>query len=155
MFTVTFNVVKLIIILLILFIIVTKIFKNISYFQERKKAKYFFSGLTAIFFYALFSLVFFNFLTKIPQEKFNEVLWKENVSERHKMIDDLLESDYLIGKQKDTIESIFGKPLKIDTEKSTMEYELISRSWADFNVIIIKLYLQNDIITRFEYLEQR
>ena len=68
------------------------------------------------------------FSAKIPKEKFYKIVWKESVSETHKMIDDLLQSDYLIGKEKETIESIFGKPLKIDTEYNTIKYELIGSS---------------------------
>ena len=69
------------------------------------------------------------------------------------MIDDLVQSDYLIGKDKDFLKNLFGKPLRIDTENKVIEYELIGRKWSDFRIIKLKLYIKNDIVHRFEYSE--
>lgn len=90
-------------------------------------------------------------MTKIPKEKFDEIVWKENITERYKMIDDLLESDYLIGKSKKKIKDVFGEPEIVSEEGRVFQYKLVGRSWADFNLIDLKLYFVNDTVKKFDY----
>lgn len=140
-----------VVIILLIFIIVRLILNQLKYFKKRKIIKNILSALSAILIYFLFSVLFFNSLTKIPEEKFDETVWKENVSERHKMIDDLLESEYLIGKSKSKINDVFGKPKRVLEKGQIFEYELVGKSWADFKVINLKLYFKNNSVNKFEY----
>lgn len=135
------------------FLLIKKQIKKVNYFKERKIGANIVSVLLSLFLYSILSILLILYITKIPQRKFDKSIWKNNVSERYKMIDDLVQSNYLIGKEKDTIENIFGKPLKIDSEKKIIEYELISRTWADFRIIKLKLYIENDLVAKFEYSE--
>ena len=124
---------------------------KLNYFNKRKIFKNILSALAAILIYFLLSVLFFNSLTKIPKEKFNEMVWKENISERYKMIDDLRESEYLIGKSKNKINYVFGKPERILEEGKVFEYKLVGQSWADFKTIKLKIHFKNDSVTKFEY----
>ena len=65
------------------------------------------------------------------------------------MIDDLINSNYLIGKNKSKIEDIFGKPKKIIKTQDIWNYQLVGRTWADFKIINLKLYFKNDTIVEF------
>ncbi|WP_418637564.1 hypothetical protein [Winogradskyella sp.] len=136
---------------LILFIVIKILLKKTTYFRDRKKTRNIVTVVLALFLYYLFSLLFFNYLTEIPKVKFNENTWKDNISERHKMIDDLIHSDYLIGKTKEEIESVFGLPKKNDNQNDIIKYELIGRTWGDFQIVNLKIFFEDNIVTSFEY----
>ncbi|WP_213520789.1 hypothetical protein [Nonlabens sp.] len=137
----------------LLFLLVKKQIKKVSYFKERKIGANIVSAILSIFLYLILSVSLLFHITKIPQRKFDKSIWKNNVSERYKMIDDLVQSNYLIGKEKDTVESVFGKPLKIDSEKEIIEYELIGRSWGDFRIIKLRLHMEDNLVKKIEYSE--
>ncbi|PWH83660.1 hypothetical protein DIS18_03645 [Algibacter marinivivus] len=137
----------------IIFIFIKLILNKLNYFKEKKGFKNIISVLSAILIYSFISVLFFNNLTKIPKEKFDEIVWKENITERHKMIDDLLESEYLIGKSKNKINDVFGEPEMVLEDGKIFQYKLVGRSWADFNLIDLKLYFENDIVKKFEYFD--
>ena len=67
------------------------------------------------------------------------------------MIDDLIHSDYLIGKTKEEIESVFGLPKKNDNQNDIIKYELIGRTWGDFQIVNLKIFFEDNIVTSFEY----
>lgn len=150
-----FNIVIILIIVLPLFFLIKWFYEKIKYFKEKKLLKNISAIITSIIFYFLISTLFFSIRTRTPKINFDEIVWKNNINERHKMIDDLIQSDYLIGKNIDSIEYVFGKPLKIDIEKNIIEYELIGRTWSDFKIIKLKLFLKNDLVSKFEYIVQK
>tara|TARA_B110000967_G_scaffold121007_1_gene123648 strand:+ start:3989 stop:4456 length:468 start_codon:yes stop_codon:yes gene_type:complete len=141
--------------ILLIFSFIKRLIKKTKYFKERKKATNIVSVLLSFTLYFILSISLMLYITKIPQRKFDKSIWINKISERHKMIDDLIQSDYLIGKEKDSLEIIFGKPLKSDAENKIIEYELIGRTWADFRIVKLKLFLKNDLVSRFEYSEQK
>jgi hypothetical protein len=136
-----------------LFFIIKKQIRKVKYFKERKTATNLTSALLSLSLYSMLSIFLTLYLTRVPQRKFDKTTWINNVNDRYKMIDDLVQSDYLIGKDKDFLKNLFGKPLRIDTENKVIEYELIGRKWSDFRIIKLKLYIKNDIVHRFEYSE--
>lgn len=150
-----FNIVIILIIILLLFFLMKWFYGKIKYFKEKKLLKNILAVISSIVLYFLISTILFSIITRTPKSNFDEVVWKNNINERHKMIDDLLQSNYFIGKNKDNIESIFGEPLNIDIENKIIEYELIGRTWSEFRIIKLKLYLENDIVYKSEFKERK
>ena len=142
-------------ILFLLSFLIKKQIIKINYFKERRITANITSVILSLTIYLVLSISLTLYITKTPQIKFDKSVWVNNIGERHKMVDDLIQSDYLIGKEIDSLMMIFGKPLKSDIKKKIIEYELIERSWADFKVVKLKLYLENDVVTRFEYSRQK
>ncbi len=63
--------------------------------------------LVLLFFIA--SIVSFS-LISLFEEPFDTDQWKSNWTERHKMVDDLIESRLLIGKRKNEVLQLLGNP---------------------------------------------
>lgn len=150
-----FNVFTIIIIVLPLFFLMKWFYGKIKYFKEKKLLKNISAIISSIILYFLISTLFFSIITRTSKISFDKVVWKNDINERYKMVDDLIQSDYFIGKNRDSLEYIFGKPLKDNIENKIIEYELIGRTWSDFRIIKLKLYLQNDIVSKFEFTEQK
>ncbi|MEX6627536.1 hypothetical protein [Tenacibaculum salmonis] len=62
--------------------------------------------------YSFFVIIFFSFIfyEYHPELKFNSIQWTENKNDRHHMRKDLIESELLIGKTKNEVVRILGKP---------------------------------------------
>ena len=59
------------------------------------------------------------------EERFKKNQWKTNPAQRYKMVDDLIESQILIGKTKDDVIFLLGKPnLSSTTENDMFTYRL-------------------------------
>jgi len=140
----------------ILFIVIRFILNKTNYFKGRRLVRNVFSCFIALVLYFSCSILFFNNLTKTPKDsKFNESIWKDNISERHKMINDLLASDYLIGKTENKIKEVFGEPKKIlGSDNNILVYDLIDRSWSEFKIIELKLYFKNNTLIKYEHYNQ-
>ena len=138
----------------LMFFLLKLALSKLSYFKERKVVNNIVSILSAIIIYFFCSTIFFNSLTEISEKKFDEIIWNENINERHKMINDLLKSDYLVGKSRSRINRVFGKPERILEEGSVYEYKMVGRSWADFKIIDLKLYFENNTVKKFEYFKE-
>jgi hypothetical protein len=124
---------------------------KLSFFKSRKKLLYILSGLIGIFSFIIYALCFSYYITQMPKENFNETIWMNEISERHKMIDDLLESDYFIDKNIDEIQKVFGEPKEVSSNKQILVYELIGQTALDFKVTTLKLYVKDSIIKNFDY----
>ena len=71
------------------------------------------------------------------------------------MINDLLASDYLIGKTENKIKEVFGEPKKIlGSDNNILVYDLIDRSWSEFKIIELKLYFKNNTLIKYEHYNQ-
>ena len=140
-------------IITLLYFVINRLLLRIKSFKTNKLKRLFLSIFLSVFSYIIISFFFIKSLTSIPQEPFNESTWKNNVRERHKMIDDLLDSDYLIGKNKAKIIDIFGNPKEYDSVQNIMFYELYKRSWADIYIVDLKLFLENNSVVKFEFKE--
>lgn len=84
--------------------------------------------LTPIF-YSIFVTIFLSFMfyEYHPELKFNSTEWSKNIKDRHHMRKDLIESNLLIGKTKNEIIVILGKPInnfkiEMDTLKNWNYY---------------------------------
>ncbi|TXE15957.1 hypothetical protein ES692_14470 [Psychroserpens burtonensis] len=124
---------------------------KLSFFKSRKKLLYVLSGLIGLFSFIIYALCFSYYITKIPKENFSETTWMNEISERHKMIDDLLESDYFIGKNIDEIQKVFGKPKEVNSNKSILIYELIGHTALDFKITTLKLHVRDSIVKSFDF----
>lgn len=74
--------------------------------------------------YSLFITIFFSFVfyEYHPESKFNAIEWNENKNDRHQMRKDLIESKLLIGKTKNEVIGILGKPENyFKTEMDTLK----------------------------------
>ncbi|TXD84390.1 hypothetical protein ESY86_04785 [Subsaximicrobium wynnwilliamsii] len=91
------------------------------------------------------------FITRMPQEKFNETIWVNDIQERNKMIKDLLESDYLIGQKSSHIKAVFGKPEAVNHEEGVLTYTLIGHTALDWKIISLKLFMKDSIVKKFTY----
>ena len=127
--------------------------KKFKYFEERKAITNVVSVIISVIIYSLLIQYLILIVTNIPQKKFDKTKWINNPTERYKMVNNLVESDYLIGKNKDTIISIFGKPIKQNHQTNTMSYEFIGQTWADFKIIKLELYIKNDTVSKTEIIE--
>ncbi len=155
MTSIILNLVFLFGMIFLFFFLIKKQIRKLNYFREKKTATNIVSVLFSLTLYSILSITLVFYITKVTQIKFDKSTWINKISERHKMIDDLIQSDYLIGKEKDSLENILGKPLKIDIENNIVEYELIGRTWADFRILKLKLHLKNDLVSKVEYSEQK
>jgi len=100
--------------------------------------------------YSLFVAIFFSFIfyENHPESKFNSIKWNENKSDRHHMRKDLIESKLLIGKTKNEVIEILGKPennfkVGMDTLKNwnySMGSEGHGMGWKFHN---LDLYFKN------------
>ena len=103
--------------------------------------------------YSLFVAIFLSFIfyEYHPELKFNSIEWSENKKDRHHMRKDLIESKLLIGKTKNEIVEILGKPannskIEIDTLKNwnySMGIEGHGMGWKFHN---LDLYFKNEKI---------
>ena len=59
------------------------------------------------------------------------------------MIDDLIESKYIINKDKDKIIEVFGEPKDKIIEENIQVYELVGRSWSDFKITTLKIHFND------------
>ena len=59
------------------------------------------------------------------EELFDEKVWHSNPSRRHKMVDDKIYKELLIGKTKNEIIELLGVPGDlVDTDKEVLSYEI-------------------------------
>lgn len=113
--------------------------------------------------YSIFVAIFFSFIfyEYHPELKFNSIEWSENKKDRHHMRKDLIESKLLIGKTKNEIVGILGKPennfkIEMDTLKSwnySMGSEGHGMGWKFHN---LDLYFKNgkiDSINKTEFID--
>ena len=133
--------------ILFLFFLIKKFV--IKFFKEKTITVNIISVLISFFLYASLSISLIFYLTSTPKRKFDKSVWENNIGERYKMIDDLLDSKYFIGKKREQINKIFGTPKNSETEK--IEYEIIGRTWSEFKIYKIELLLENDVVTSFNY----
>ncbi|OBX26440.1 hypothetical protein LX77_01380 [Gelidibacter algens] len=144
------NWIIIVLVILVLFIIIRYLLSKLVYFRNRKKTKNIISILLAVTIYFYFSSLFFYNISLQTEEKFDEIVWINDINDRHKMIDDLLKSNYLIDKSRRKINDVFGKPKKT-IQDDIWVYELIDRTWADFELIELKIYFKDDTVRKFDY----
>lgn len=147
MIQIILTIVPTILLLAIIWYIVKFFFKKTGLLQNKKYYKIISVLLTTLAIYLLIVKIVFSMLIDIPKEKFDEFKWKSNVSERYKMIDDLMESKYIINKDSEKIIEVFGEPKEkiIEEENNIWTYELIERSWADFKITTLKIYFKDGV----------
>lgn len=59
------------------------------------------------------------------EERFNQEAWSDNPANRHKLVDDLLDRELLIGKSKTEVIELLGKPIRSgSTEHYIFLYDL-------------------------------
>ncbi|MBC2844307.1 hypothetical protein [Winogradskyella flava] len=59
------------------------------------------------------------------EERFSTEQWLENPAQRYKMVDDLIESQILIGKTKDEVAGVLGQPnLRSPEERDAFAYSI-------------------------------
>jgi len=76
-----------------------------------------------LFFFAAF--VISTSLIYLLEERFDQDLWSTQPSKRHKMVDDVIESQLLIGKTKDEVIFLLGEPnSSISADKDVFLYRL-------------------------------
>ena len=113
--------------------------------------------------YSLFVAIFLSFIfyEYHPELKFNSIEWSENKKDRHHMRKDLIESKLLIGKTKNEIVGILGKPannfkIEMDTLKNwnySMGSEGHGMGWKFHN---LDLYFKNgkiDSVKNTEFID--
>ena len=97
------NLIPTILSIIIIWYLIKFIFNRINYFKNKKLFKNLAIVSVTLIVYFLAIKMILNTLISVPKEKFNETTWKSNINERHKMIDDLIESKYIINGCKDCI----------------------------------------------------
>ena len=113
--------------------------------------------------YLIFVTIFLSFIfyEYHPELKFNSIEWSENKKDRHHMRKDLIDSKLLIGKTKNEIIGILGKPennfnIEIDTLKNwnySMGSEGHGMGWKFHN---LDLYFKNgeiDSVKNTEFID--
>ena len=131
------------------FLIIRKYIKNIKYFKNKIKISNVVSLILSIFLYLALSLSLMRYISGSTKREFDKSTWIRNEKERPKMVYDLLESNFFIGKSINEIEDILGKPKIVKDQQST--YELIGKTWSEFLVYDVKLTYKNDSVTDFSY----
>lgn len=134
-----------IIILLLLAFIIKKIFKKLNIFKNNKALKWFVVMLSSIAVYGVIIYIIFSFLLKNKQIEFDKNLWANKKEFRYQMIDNLIDSNILIGKNENKIKTILGAPNIIVNDQIWI-YEITGRTWAEFEFIILELQFDNNQI---------
>lgn len=124
---------------------------KIPFFKSRRTASYVVSGLIGIMAIVVFAVGWTYYIIRMPQKKFNETIWVNDIQERNKMINDLLESDYLIGQKASHIKAVFGKPEAVNHEEGVLTYTLIGHTALDWKIISLKLFMKDSIVKSFTY----
>ena len=137
------NLIPTILSIIIIWYLTKFIFNRINYFKNKKLFKNLAIVSVTLIVYFLAIKLILNILISVPKEKFNETTWKSNINERHKMIDDLIESKYIINKDKDKIIEVFGEPKDKIIEDNIWIYELVGRSWSDFKITTLKIHFND------------
>lgn len=137
------NLIPTILSIIIIWYLIKFIFNRINYFKNKKLFKNLAIVSVTLIVYFLAIKMILNTLISVPKEKFNETTWKSNINERHKMIDDLIESKYIINKDKDKIIKVFGEPKDKIIEENIWVYELVGRSWSDFKITTLKIHFKD------------
>lgn len=79
------------------------------------------------------ALIITSSLTWLFEERFTSEAWKTNPSHRYKMVDDLIEHQYLIGKTKDEVIQLLGKPNWIMSSNEDVYLYRIGKAPSFFN----------------------
>jgi hypothetical protein len=144
----TLSFVLLIVLIVILVLIMNKLLKN-HHFFKRKKIRLTTVILASLLLYVILSNLFFKEITSEPHKKFDKKIWIKNKEKRYKMIDDLIESKYLINRSKNEVDEILGKP-ENRLNNDIYTYKLIDRTWSDFKIVKLTLYYKNDTVQMFK-----
>lgn len=139
-------------VLSILIIILWKIVNKIKFLKGRKVLKTIVIILGVIGTYFLIITIFFTALDYERNIDFDETVWKNEIRERSKMLEDLLHSNYLIGKKTSEIRDVFGKPYKINIDEGSMTYELVGdHGFLEIKVVYLRLHLNDSTVMNFDY----
>ncbi len=153
MIQILLSLIPTILLIVLIWYIVKFIFNKTGLFKKKNHYKTLSITITTLIIYILTIKLIFSSLSNIPKEKFDEIKWKSSVNERYKMIDDLIESKYIIGKNKEEIIGVFDSPKEkiIEEEENVWIYELIGRSWADFRITTLKIHFKDSIVYRVSH----
>lgn len=137
------GIIPTILIILLLVYLIKLIMNKIGFFKERKILK-----VTAIFFstisiYLVIAYVTFSYISNGPDIDFDKKLWMENREIQYQMVDDLVESNILVGKTEYIVKGIIGEPTQISVEKNKWRYEITGRTWSEFTLITLELNFEN------------
>ncbi|RNC87799.1 MAG: hypothetical protein ED556_01005 [Winogradskyella sp.] len=89
-------------------------------------------------------------LMQFFEERFNQEIWHTAPEERYKMLDDILENKFLIGKTKQDVISILGEPDKtLISEGDYFVYELGDPpSFFDSDPQYLLITFENDTVVK-------
>ncbi|MGB3605642.1 hypothetical protein, partial [Psychroserpens sp.] len=124
---------------------------KLSFFKSRRTLLYSLSFLIGVSTIIVLALSWNYYIFKIPQENFDETMWINESQNRHKMIDDLVESDYLIGKHVSKIRKVFGKPKNIRPNHNIKIYEIMTPYYLNIKITTLKLFVNDSVVRSFDY----
>ena len=74
--------------------------------------------------FAGFLLIWLWFLSYYPKEDFDQTKWKEQPGQRYQLVDDLIDSEKLIGKSKSEVVDLLGQRHHIDYDENHWFYHI-------------------------------
>ena len=134
---------------LITFILIISTLTVVVYFLSRKHLKFniLFKVVISLFIsvgiYFTFIYLFFSLLLNPKQMSFDKKIWVEDKTVQYQMIDDLIELDILIKKNKSEVINLLGNPTKIINEK-LWQYEIIGKTWSEFKLISLEIKFESN-----------
>jgi hypothetical protein len=100
--------------------------------------------------YLMVMLIWFFSISYYPEEKFDSIKWKNNIEERYKMANDIIEKNILTGKTKDEIIELLGND-GYESGEGTVSYYLgFVPGLANIDPDVLILYFENDVVVKVE-----
>lgn len=126
------------------------LFKKIKIIKQKKNIVYI-TTVSTLIFYFIISGLFFNFKEKTQNIEFNKYVWNNNEFERYKMIDNLLKTNIINGKDSTEIKSLLGTPNSKDLRKAEWIYLIIINKSFDHEIKKLKIKFEKNISNNINY----
>lgn len=104
--------------------------------------------------YAIYIFSFICYITKEPSRKFDKKIWKENINERFKMKESIMELKIPIGKDSNSIKELLGEPIRSESIAKNWSYDMGS-GVIGFGVAFRKLSItfENNKVTKVDFFQ--
>ena len=100
--------------------------------------------MSGVLLYYLFTFIVFSLILNEAKINYNKKTWLEDKTIRYKMVDNLINSKVLIGKNKSEIIELLGKPNSTNLEENTWNYIIIGHNGLSSLLIKLDLFFSND-----------
>ena len=126
--------------------VLSKLTRNKS---KHETILFFFAAISAPFIYLGLKFSIISAFSYYPERQFDPVRWKDLPEKRFELSKNIIDSNLLVGKTKNQVEKLLGKPMNFDINEWTYEIgfvPLLGNIDTDILIIVFK----NGVVTKVE-----